>query len=212
MIRTLVERRVAITSTLAVLEGGDRPDLEAIPHLRELFPPDIWAIQLRRNRDQRPAAAFFAPMLRKEMAFERAFVAAGGLLMAGCDPTGDGHVIAGLGDQRNIELLHEAGFTVPEAIRIATLNGAIFLGRADRIGSLEAGKRADIVLLDGDLMRDIRAINGRCSSSRTAWATIRRRSMRASGDRWGCTDLRAVAGDPSRLRIRPCATPSPRSC
>jgi len=158
MIRTLVARRVAITSTLAVLEGGDRPDLEEIPHLRALFPPDIWAIQLRRHAAQRPAAGFFAMMLRKEMAFERAFVAAGGLLIAGADPTGDGHVVAGLGDQRNIELLHEAGFTIAEAIRIATLNGAIFLGRADRIGSLEAGKRADIVLVDGDLSRDIRAI------------------------------------------------------
>jgi len=158
MIRTLVERRVAITSTLAVLEGGDRPDLAALPQLSSLFPPDLWAIQLRRAAAQRPAAAFFATMLRKEMAFERAFVAAGGLLMAGCDPTGDGHVVAGLGDQRNIVLLHEAGFTIPEAIRIATLNGAIFLGRADRIGSLEVGKRADIVLLAGDLMRDVRAI------------------------------------------------------
>jgi imidazolonepropionase-like amidohydrolase len=181
MIRTLVERRVAITSTLAVLEGGDRPDLAAIPHLRDLFAPDIWAIQVRRNAAQRRAAAFFAMMLRKEMAFERAFVAAGGLLLAGADPTGDGHVIAGLGDQRNIELLHEAGFTVPEAIRIATLNGAIFLGRADRIGSLEAGKRADIVLLDGDLSRDIAAItrplivfkNGIGYDSQAIYASLR---------------------------------------
>jgi imidazolonepropionase-like amidohydrolase len=78
--------------------------------------------------------------------------------MAGCDPTGDGHVIAGLGDQRNIELLHEAGFSAPEAIRIATLNGATYLGRAARIGSLEVGKQADIVLLNGDLSRDISAI------------------------------------------------------
>ena len=158
MIRTLVAHRVAITSTLAVLEGGDRPDLEATPHLRDLFSPDAWAHQLRRHAAQRPAAAFFAMMLRKEMAFERAFAAAGGLLMAGCDPTGDGHVIAGLGDQRGIELLVEAGFSVPEAIRIATLNGAIYLGRADRIGSLEPGKQADLVLLDGDLSRDIHAI------------------------------------------------------
>ncbi|HYI49634.1 MAG TPA: amidohydrolase family protein [Allosphingosinicella sp.] len=181
MIRTLVARRVAITSTLAVLEGGDRPDLEAIPHLRALFPPDIWAIQLGRNAAMRPAAAFFAMMLRKEMAFERAFAAAGGLLMAGADPTGDGHVLAGLGDQRNIELLYEAGFTVPQAIRIATLNGAIFLRRADRIGSLEAGKRADIVLLDGDLMRDIRAItrpvivfkNGIGYDSQAIYASLR---------------------------------------
>jgi imidazolonepropionase-like amidohydrolase len=158
MIRTLVARRVAITSTLAVLEGGDRPDLEAMPRLRDLFAPDAWAWQLRRHAAQRPVAGLLATLLRKEMAFERAFVAAGGLLMAGADPTGDGHVIAGLGDQRNIILLHEAGFTVPEAIRIATLNGATYLGRADRIGSLDPGKQADLVLLDGDLSRDIHAI------------------------------------------------------
>ena len=158
LIRLLVARRVPITSTLAVIEGGDRPNLEAIPHLRDLLAPDIWAWEVRQHERARPAAAFYAMMLRKEMAFERAFVAAGGILMAGCDPTGDGHVIAGLGDQRNIELLHEAGFSIPEAIRIATLNGATYLGRADRIGSLAVGKQADIVLLNGDLSRDISAI------------------------------------------------------
>jgi len=158
IIRLLVARRVPITSTLAVLEGGGRPDLAAIPHLRDLLAPDIWAWEVRRHEAARPAAAFYAMLLHKEMAFERAFVAAGGILMAGCDPTGDGHVIAGLGDQRNIELLHEAGFSIPEAIRIATLNGATYLGRASTIGSLEVGKRADIVLLNGDLSRDISAI------------------------------------------------------
>src|SRR5436190_13757036 len=181
MIRTLVERRVAITSTLAVLEGGDRPDLEATPHLQALLSPDTWRVQVRRHSAQRPAAAFFAMMLRKEMAFERAFAAAGGLLMAGADPTGDGHVIAGLGDQRGVELLVEAGFTVPEAIRIATLNGAIYLRREREIGSLEAGKRADIVLLDGDLARDVRAItrplivfrNGLGYDSQAIYASLR---------------------------------------
>jgi len=181
IIRLLVARRVPITSTLAVLEGGDRPDLEAIPHLRDLLAPDIWAWEVRRHAAEHPAAAFYATMLRKEMAFERAFAAAGGILMAGCDPTGDGHVIAGLGDQRNIELLHEAGFSVPEAIRIATLNGAAYLGRAATIGSLEIGKRADIVLLNGDLSRDIRAIerpilvfkNGIGYDSETIYASLR---------------------------------------
>lgn len=158
LIRLLVARHVPITSTLAVLEGGDRPDLAAIPHLRELLAPDVWAWEVRAHAAQHPRAEFYATMLSKEMAFERAFAAAGGILMAGCDPTGDGHVIAGLGDQRNIELLHEAGFTIPEAIRIATLNGARFLGRDAEIGSLAAGKRADIVLLDGDLARDVTAI------------------------------------------------------
>src|SRR5206468_6903120 len=132
--------------------------LNAVAPLRALLAPGSWAFEVRSSAAEQPAADFYAAMLRKEMAFERAFAAAGGILMAGCDPTGDGHVIAGLGDQRNIELLHEAGFSVPEAIRIATLNGAIYLGRADRIGSLAVGKQADIVLLDGDLSRDIRAI------------------------------------------------------
>ena len=158
IIRLLVARHVPITSTLAVLEGGDRPDLDAIPHLHDLLAPDIWAWEVRRHAAEHVRADFYAMLLHKEMAFERAFAAAGGILMAGCDPTGDGHVIAGLGDQRNIELLHEAGFSVPEAIRIATLNGAIYLGRAAQIGSLEVGKRADIVLLNGDLSRDISAI------------------------------------------------------
>jgi hypothetical protein len=49
--------------------------------------------------------------------------------MAGCDPTGYGGVVRGFGDRRNIELPVEAGFTPVEAIRIATLNGAIFLGK-----------------------------------------------------------------------------------
>ena len=158
IIRLLVARHVPITSTLAVLEGGDRPDIAAIPHLRDLLAPDIWAWEVRRHAAEHARADFYATMLRKEMAFERAFAAAGGILMAGCDPTSDGHVIAGLGDQRNIELLVEAGFSVPEAIRIATLNGAIYLGRAARIGSLEVGKQADIVLLNGDLARDVSAI------------------------------------------------------
>jgi imidazolonepropionase-like amidohydrolase len=84
------------------------------------------------------------------MDLERAFVAAGGLLLAGADPVGNGGVIPGFGDQREIELLVEAGFTPVQAIRIATLNGAIFLGRQDQIGSISVGKNADLVVMRGD--------------------------------------------------------------
>ena len=80
---------------------------------------------------------------------ERAFVAAGGLLIAGPDPVGNGN-IPGFGDQREIELLVEAGFTPVEAIRIATLNGATYLGRQDQIGSIAVGKNADLVVMKGD--------------------------------------------------------------
>src|ERR1700734_4370458 len=74
------------------------------------------------------------PMVPKEMKFEREFVAAGGLLMAGCDPTGYGGVVPGFGDQRNIELLVETGFTPVQAIQIATLNGAKYMGKDAIIG------------------------------------------------------------------------------
>lgn len=89
-------------------------------------------------------------MFQKEMEFERAFVKAGGALLAGLDPTGIGGTVAGFGDQRELELLVEAGFTPLEAIQIASLNGAQFLGEADRIGSLAVGKQADIVIVKGD--------------------------------------------------------------
>jgi imidazolonepropionase-like amidohydrolase len=47
-------------------------------------------------------------------------------------------------------LLVEAGFSPVEAIRIATLNGATYLGLADRIGSIAAGKDADLFLVKGN--------------------------------------------------------------
>ena len=70
--------------------------------------------------------------------------------MAGPDPTGNGGVIPGFGDQRELELLVEAGFTPVEAIRIGTLNGATYLGLADRIGSIAAGKNADLFIVNGN--------------------------------------------------------------
>ena len=84
------------------------------------------------------------------MELERAFVAAGGLLISGADPVGVNALIPGFADQRQIELLVDAGFTPVEAIRIATLNGAIFLGRDATIGSIAIGKNADLVIVKGD--------------------------------------------------------------
>jgi hypothetical protein len=96
-----------------------------------------------------------AQLWKNDLAMERAFVAAGGLLLSGPDPTGDGDVLPGFGDQRGIELLVEAGFSPVEAIKIATLNGAIYLGRDQQIGSLAAGKNADLVVIKGDPSKQI---------------------------------------------------------
>src|SRR5207253_4069032 len=96
------------------------------------------------------------PMLiRRDMQLEHAFSLAGGLLLAGPDPTGNGGVVPGFGDQREIELLVEAGFSPVEAIKIATLNGATYLARQDHIGSVAPGKNADLVVIKGDPSKNI---------------------------------------------------------
>jgi imidazolonepropionase-like amidohydrolase len=150
MIRDLVAHHVAITSTLAILEtfAPNRPPMERESAALKTLTPNAAAAYL----EQRAVIAGrgSSKLFTMEMRFERDFVAAGGRLMAGCDPTGYGGVVPGFGDQRNIELLVEAGFSPVEAIRIATLNGAEFLGRAADIGSIEPGKAADIVVLDGN--------------------------------------------------------------
>jgi imidazolonepropionase-like amidohydrolase len=97
-----------------------------------------------------PANTAPAKLFRMEMDFEHAFAAAGGLLLAGSDPTGAGGVLPGFGNQREIELLVEAGFTAPQAIEIGTQNGARFLGRERDIGTIAEGKRADLILVHGD--------------------------------------------------------------
>jgi imidazolonepropionase-like amidohydrolase len=159
LIDTLVKHHVAITSTLPVFEGeagGGRPPirqqvLDAMtPQAREAF------FYLRQRPASRPAPKTDGAMLfKRDMELERAFVAAGGLLIAGPDPTGDGDVVPGFGDQREIELLVEAGFSPLEAIKLATLNGAVYLGKEKEIGSIAAGKNADLVVIKGDPSKQI---------------------------------------------------------
>jgi hypothetical protein len=168
MILDLVSHHVAVTSTLPVFEVDvpGRPPiqkrvLDALsPDARTAFLNNKVGVadtsRLRRiyGTDTSPIAAAF----KKEMEFEYAFAKAGGLLLAGEDPTGIGGIIAGFGDQREVELLVEAGFTPLEAIHIATANGAQFLGDADRIGTIAAGKQADLVVIKGDPSRKIEDI------------------------------------------------------
>jgi imidazolonepropionase-like amidohydrolase len=147
IIRDLVQHHVAVTSTLAVFEIA--PPLQQ-RFLDALSPQN--AAEYRAARERLPEASKKLSALRieKEQQFERAFVKAGGLLMAGADPTGNGSALAGFADQRNIELLVAAGFSPAEAIRIATLNGAQFLGFEKRIGSIAPGKQADLAVIEGD--------------------------------------------------------------
>jgi enamidase len=149
LVAELVKRNVAITSTLTVFETfvPGRP-----------LPPgiDVLEPQLREQFEQRHAAIArgagspFGSLFTKGAAMEVAFARAGGLLIAGTDPTGFGGVIPGYSNQRALELLVESGFTPLEAIRIGTLNGASYLGRADRVGSIAQGKQADLLVINGN--------------------------------------------------------------
>jgi imidazolonepropionase-like amidohydrolase len=151
LIQILVSHHVALTSTLPVFEGdvAGRPPLQS-RMLDEMTPEARDAYLYKRNSRFEKPLPDGQTMLTHEMQMERQFVAAGGLLLAGPDPTGNGGVLPGFGDQREIELLVEAGFTPVEAIRIATLNGAIFEGKQASIGSIELGKNADLVVVKGD--------------------------------------------------------------
>ena len=72
------------------------------------------------------------------------------MLIAGTDPTGGGGVVPGYSNQRQLELLVEAGFSPLEAISIGTSNGAKYLGRDARVGTIAVGKQADLVVVNGD--------------------------------------------------------------
>lgn len=169
MIQDLVKRHVAVTSTLPVFEMGSfpgRPTLQK--RVLDALSPDARSALLERRVRSSDAGALrkaygseispWPAAFKKEMEFEHAFAQAGGLLLAGLDPTGMGGVIAGFGDQREVELLVEAGFTPVEAIHIATANGAQFLGDSDRIGTIAAGKQADLVVIKGDPSKKIEDI------------------------------------------------------
>jgi imidazolonepropionase-like amidohydrolase len=158
--KDMVQKNVAMTSTLAVMETGmpsrvpfDQRVLDA------LFPES--SAQVARYYEQgktraeadKPAIASF----KKAMEYERAFVKAGGLLAAGSDPC-CGPAIAGYADQRNFELLVEAGFTPEQVVQIMSANGAKVLGGADRFGTIKPGLNADLVVLRGNLASDASVI------------------------------------------------------
>jgi enamidase len=160
LVKTLIDKKVALTSTLTVFEtftpGRPKPPgLEVLtPQLREQF--ETTYARTAQNKE-----SIYTTLFPKGMALERAFAKAGGLLIAGTDPTGGGGVIPGYSNQRQVELLVDAGFTPLEAISISTLNGAKYLLRDKTVGSLAVGKQADLLVINGNpavTISDIRKV------------------------------------------------------
>jgi imidazolonepropionase-like amidohydrolase len=160
LIQLLIGRHVAVTSTLPVFEQSLPLHAPLNPKAMAVLTPEakesyLYLRNLAATRGPTPREQAFAEAYRNDLGLERQFVAAGGLLLAGPDPTGNGGVIPGFGDLREMELLVEAGFSPLEAIHIATFNGAIFMGLEDRIGSIAAGKDADLLVVRGNPAADI---------------------------------------------------------
>jgi imidazolonepropionase-like amidohydrolase len=157
LMRLLIDKKVALTSTLAVFEPFT--GREAFPSGgADALAPEVREVVEKAYRDALNHDPGRVSLFKKEMLWEKKFVMMGGTLMAGTDPTGDGRVIPGYADRHTLELLTEAGFSFPEAIRICSLNAAVFLGIAKETGTIEMGKRADLVLIDGDPEANIAAV------------------------------------------------------
>ncbi|WP_435008256.1 amidohydrolase family protein [Tundrisphaera lichenicola] len=127
LVDLMLERRVVLSATLAVFErrAGDRNTEDF--HVRG-----------------------FRQMLRFVGLCHRA-----GVPIVVGSHSGVPHAGHGWAYQRELELLVEAGLTPAEAIEAATLQGARFLGCAERLGSIEPGKVADLILVAGDPLADI---------------------------------------------------------
>jgi imidazolonepropionase-like amidohydrolase len=160
-IQEMVKHKVALTSTLDVFELSSPSRVPADQRVLDALYPDLskqvgaYYEKGKTANDSVETAAF-----KKSMAFERAFVKAGGLLGAGSDPCCLS-AIAGYGDQRNYELLIEAGFTPEQAVQIMTSNGAKILGFDKWVGTIAPGMQADLVVIAGDPVRkpaDIRNV------------------------------------------------------
>jgi enamidase len=149
LVKKLVEKQVALTSTLPVFETFT-PGRPLPPGLDVLTPQLKHQFEQAHAKTAKNQESNYIRLFPKAQALERAFAQAGGLLIAGTDPTGAGGVIPGYSNQRQLELLVEAGFAPVEAIMVGTLNGAKYLGRDARIGSIAVGKQADLVIVNGD--------------------------------------------------------------
>lgn len=157
LIQHLVEKKVAVTSTINVFEPYTGREVIPGGGLKALYQDARDKVYRRwaskQNRDSLDYVLF-----NKSKVWEKAFHDAGGLLVAGTDPTYDGRIVAGYANMRLLEIFVEMGFSIPEAVKICTLNGATYLEQADTIGTIESGKIADLLILDADISKDISAI------------------------------------------------------
>ena len=148
--------KVPMVSTLTIGEGYSRlvehPEFLDRPIYQAVYEPETLE-QLRTTvRDAYAARTWttwmkvMTPVAQENL---RLIVEAGGVIVLGSDQS------TGPASHRELELMVEGGIPALEAIRIGTLNAAIFMGKERELGSIEEGKLADLVLLSADPLEDI---------------------------------------------------------
>jgi len=158
LIALLAQRKIPLTSTLAAFQEYVRDSPEPQQRVLDAMAPTSRESCLRQRQQLSRSSSTARAIYDREVELELSFHAAGGLLLAGSDPTANGCVVAGFANQRQIEAMVEGGFSAVDAIRIATYNGAQFLGIGDQVGTIERGKRADLVVVNGNPAQNIQDI------------------------------------------------------
>jgi imidazolonepropionase-like amidohydrolase len=155
-VRLMVARQMPMASTLTIGDGYSRlaehPEFLDQPLYRATVEPEeirrLETEESARQKENRWAwwMKVMTPVAQENL---KKINAAGGIVALGTDQS------LGPAVHRELELLVGGGIPALDAIRIATFNSALFLGKAREMGSVEEGKLADLVLLDADPLADI---------------------------------------------------------
>ena len=147
----------------------DRPEMRFMPpRIREGWGPATNPYTRRFGKDHYPGIMARYALLEKIV---RGFRAAGVRMLIGTDALNTA-VVPGFSMHDELNDLVAAGLTPYEALRAATANAAEFLGAADRVGTVTTGKRADLLLLEADPLKDVKNANRRAGVMlRGQWMT-----------------------------------------
>ncbi|MFH4966116.1 amidohydrolase family protein [Gaetbulibacter sp. M235] len=157
LIDLLIKNGTAITTTPNVFEPYTNHELIPGGGEKAVTPQVLDDVKRNYDRAVGKDSAHIA-VYNKNMIWVKRFYDKGGKLVAGTDPTGAGRTVAGYANRHTVELLVESGFSLLDAIKICTLNGATFLEKEKSVGTVEVGKKADLILIDGNLETDIKNI------------------------------------------------------
>ncbi|MBK9982281.1 MAG: amidohydrolase family protein [Saprospiraceae bacterium] len=153
LMKFLIKKDVAVTTTLPVF--APLKNYELIPGGGEqALHPDILEEVKKYSAGDAKSDSIDNIMFTKELYWIKKFFHLGGKLVVGTDPTGSGRTIAGYANIWTLETLIKSGFTTSEAVMLCSLKGAEYLRKQFDTGSIEKGKAADLILMDGNLTID----------------------------------------------------------